>query len=162
VKNVPIEVNEAVSPIVVWRKEYRQDSGGAGEFRGGLGQIMEVATLDKAPFAISAYYDRVEHPPRGREGGQNGAAGTVVLTSGKVLRGKGHQTVPQTERCIISMPGGGGLGSPRARPIDVVAEDVRLGFVSVEAARRDYGVAVDAQGVVDHAETARLRAVAAE
>ena len=50
-KNVPIEVNEAVSPIVVWRKEYRQDSGGAGEFRGGLGQIMEVGTLDKAPFA---------------------------------------------------------------------------------------------------------------
>ncbi|MBV9835599.1 MAG: hydantoinase B/oxoprolinase family protein [Alphaproteobacteria bacterium] len=162
VKNVPIEINEAVSPIVVWRKEYRQDSGGAGEFRGGLGQIMEVSTLDKAPFAISAYYDRVEHPPRGREGGLNGASGTVVLTSGKVLRGKGHQTVPQTERCIISMPGGGGLGSPRHRPVEAVAEDVRLGFVSVEAARRDYGVAVDAHGVVDRAETARLRAVAAE
>ena len=53
VRNVPIEVNEAMSPIVVWKKEYRQDSGGAGEFRGGLGQIMEVGTLDKAPFAIS-------------------------------------------------------------------------------------------------------------
>src|SRR4029077_8887709 len=52
VKNVPIEVNEAVSPVIVWRKEYRQDSGGPGEFRGGLGQIMEVGTLDQAPFAI--------------------------------------------------------------------------------------------------------------
>ena len=51
VRNVPVEVNEAIAPIVVWRKEYRQDSGGAGEFRGGLGQIMEVGTLDKAPFA---------------------------------------------------------------------------------------------------------------
>ena len=162
VKNVPIEVNEAVSPILVWRKEYRQDSGGAGEFRGGLGQIMEVATLDQAPFAISAYYDRVEHPPRGREGGRDGAAGTVKLTSGKVLRGKGQQTVPQTERVIISMPGGGGLGSPRRRPVEAVAEDVRLGFVSAESARRDYGVAVDAQGAIDHAETAKLRAVAAE
>ena len=162
VKNVPIEVNEAVSPIVVWRKEYRQDSGGAGEFRGGLGQIMEVATLDKAPFAISAYYDRVEHPPRGREGGRDGAAGTVKLTSGKVLRGKGQQTVPQTERVIISMPGGGGLGSPHRRPIEAVAEDVRLGFVSIESARRDYRVALGADGAIDHAETAKLRAVAAE
>jgi N-methylhydantoinase B len=70
--------------------------------------------------------------------------------------------VPQTERVIISMPGGGGLGSPRRRPVDAVAEDVRLGFVSIESARRDYGVAVDAAGAVDHAETAKLRAVAAE
>ena len=53
VRNVPIEVNEAVSPVIVWRKEYRPDSGGAGEFRGGLGQVMEVGTLDKAPFALS-------------------------------------------------------------------------------------------------------------
>src|SRR5262245_31797517 len=86
VKNVPIEVNEAVSPIVVWRKEYRQDSGGAGEFRGGLGQIMEVGTLDKAPFALSAYYDRIDHPARGREGGLAGKAGSLTLKSGKVLR----------------------------------------------------------------------------
>jgi len=162
VKNVPVEVNEAISPLVVWRKEYRQDSGGAGEFRGGLGQIMEVSTLDNAPFAISAYYDRVDHPPRGREGGLSGAAGTVVLTSGRALRGKGHQTVPQTDRVIISMPGGGGLGSPRRRPVEAVAEDVRLGFVSVEAARREYNVVIDARGVIDHTETARLRAVAGE
>ena len=54
VRNVPIEINEAVSPIVVWRKEYRQDSGGAGEFRGGLGQVMEVGTLDKRAVRASA------------------------------------------------------------------------------------------------------------
>jgi hypothetical protein len=75
VRNVPVEVNETISPIVIWKKEYRQDSGGAGEFRGGLGQVMEVGTLDHAPFAISAYYDRIDHPPRGRDGGQNGMAG---------------------------------------------------------------------------------------
>ena len=121
VKNVPIEVNEAVSPIVVWRKEYRQDSGGAGEFRGGLGQIMEVGTLDKAPFALSAYYDRIDHPARGREGGKNGLAGRLTLASGKVLRGKGLQTVTPKDRVIIAMPGGGGLGDPRRRPVAVVA-----------------------------------------
>jgi N-methylhydantoinase B len=162
VKNVPIEVNEAVSPIIVWRKEYRQDSGGAGEFRGGLGQIMEVGTLDKAPFALSAYYDRIDHPARGREGGQNGAAGAVTLSSGRVLRGKGLQTVTPKDRVIIAMPGGGGLGNPRRRPTAAVADDVRQGFISPDAARRDYGVAVNDDGTVDETETAKLRALAAE
>jgi N-methylhydantoinase B len=162
VRNVPIEVNEAVSPLLVWKKEYRQDSGGAGEFRGGLGQIMEVSSLDKAPFSISAYYDRVDHPPRGRDGGQNGANGVVSLASGKKLRGMGVQTVPKNDRVIIEMPGGGGLGNPRRRPAAVVAGDVKLGFISAEAARRDYGVAVNDDGSVDEAETAKLRAIAAE
>ena len=162
VRNVPVEVNETISPIVIWKKEYRQDSGGAGEFRGGLGQIMEVGTLDDAPFAIAAYYDRIDHPPRGRDGGQNGLAGRVALESGHKLRGMGQQTVPKTEKLIISMPGGGGLGNPRKRPTTVVAEDVRQGFISSDAARRDYGVAVNDDGSVDEAETAKLRAVAAE
>jgi len=162
VRNVPVEVNETISPIVIWKKEYRQDSGGAGEFRGGLGQIMEVGTLDDAPFAIAAYYDRIDHPPRGRDGGQNGLAGRVALESGHKLRGMGQQTVPKAEKLIISMPGGGGLGNPRKRPTTVVAEDVRQGFISSDAARRDYGVAVNDDGSVDEAETAKLRAVAAE
>src|SRR5262249_26256536 len=130
VRNVPIEVNETISPIVVWKKEYRQDSGGAGEFRGGLGQIMEGGTLDDAPFAIAAYYDRIDQPPRGRDGGQSGMAGRVALESGHKLRGMGQQTVPKGEKLIISMPGGGGLGNPRKRPSLAVAEDVRQGFIS--------------------------------
>lgn len=162
VRNVPVEVTETVSPIVIWRKEYRADSGGAGEFRGGLGQVMEVGSLDRAPFALSAYYDRIEHPPRGREGGLNGAAGQVRLSSGRPLRGKGLQTVPTSERVVIAMPGGGGLGDPRKRPAKAVANDVRQGFVSAEAARRDYGVAVNDDGTVDETETAKLRAIATE
>ena len=67
---------------------------------------------------ISAYYDRIDHPPRGRDGGQNGTAGRVTLASGKMLRGKGQQTVPSKDRVIIAMPGGGGLGNPRKRPVD--------------------------------------------
>jgi N-methylhydantoinase B len=158
VRNMPIEVNEALSPIVVWKKEYRRDSGGAGQFRGGLGQIMEVGSLDGAPFAINAYYDRIQHPPHGREGGKDGAAGEVKLLSGPKLRGKGQQTVPKGDRLIIAMPGGGGLGHPHKRALEAVAEDVRLGFISPAAARRDYGVAVAADGVVDAAATAVLRA----
>ncbi|UYN95601.1 MAG: hydantoinase B/oxoprolinase family protein [Enhydrobacter sp.] len=162
VRNVPAEINEAISPIVIWKKEYRQDSGGAGEFRGGLGQVMEVSTLDSAPFALSAYYDRIDHPPRGREGGHAGTAGAVTLASGRKLRGKGQQTVPRNDRVIIAMPGGGGLGNPRKRAVAAVADDVKQGFISAEAARRDYGVAVNDDGTVDPTETAKLRQMAAE
>ena len=159
---MPIEVNEALSPIVVWKKEYRQDSGGPGKFRGGLGQVMEVGSLDTAPFAINAYYDRIDHPPRGREGGKDGAAGKVALASGPKLRGKGQQTVPVGDRVLIDMPGGGGLGHPWQRAIEAVAGDVRSGFVSIEAARRDYGVAFTADGSVDRDATAALRSRANE
>jgi N-methylhydantoinase B len=160
VRNMPVEVNEAISPIVVWKKEYREDSGGAGRFRGGLGQVMEVSSLDDAPFALSALYDRIDHPPRGRDGGLPGGPGAVELGSGRKLRGKGTQTVPKGERVIIAMPGGGGLGDPRERNVAAVADDVRLGLVSPEAARASYGVVVAADGTLDHQATAALRASA--
>jgi N-methylhydantoinase B len=160
VRNMPCEVNEALSPLVIWRKEYRPDSGGAGRFRGGLGQVMEVGCLDPAPFALSAFYDRIDHPPRGREGGGDGAAGSVALASGRALRGKGLQTVPRGDRVVISMPGGGGLGDPLQRDPAAVASDVRLGLVSPEAARERYGVALGADGSVDRDATAVLRAAA--
>ncbi len=70
----------------------------------------------------------------------------------------GQQTVPQKDRLIISMPGGGGLGNPRKRPAETVAEDVRQGFISSDAARRDYGVAVNDDFSVDEKETSKLRA----
>jgi N-methylhydantoinase B len=158
VRNMPCEINEALSPIVIWRKQYRTDSGGAGRFRGGLGQVMEVGSLDAAPFAVSALYDRIDHPPRGREGGRDGGAGSVALGSGRKLRGKGQQTIPKGDRLVISMPGGGGLGDPLARDPAAVAADVRQGLVSPRAARESYGVAVGADGSVDHKETAALRA----
>jgi N-methylhydantoinase B len=162
VRNMPVEVNEAMSPIIVWKKEYRRDSGGAGRFRGGLGQVMEAGSLDAAPFAINAYYDRILHPPLGREGGKDGAAGKVTLGSGPKLRGKGQQTVPTGDRVVILMPGGGGLGNPWERDVGAVAQDVRLGFVSVEAAQADYGVVIAADGTLDAAATATLRAAAAK
>ena len=121
VRNVPVEINETISPIVIWRKEYRPDSGGSGTFRGGLGQVMEVGLLDDAPFAFSALFDRIVHPPRGREGGGAGASGRLYLASGPDLDGKGTQTIPRGERVVIEMPGGGGLGDPRARDPAAVA-----------------------------------------
>ena len=157
VKNCPIEITEALSPILVTRKEYRTDSGGPGEFRGGLGQVMEARHLDDVPFMISANFDRVVFPPRGREGGLNGAIGIVRTGAGKPLRGKGQQTIQQGESFVMEMPGGGGLGDPHRRDADRVAADVRFGLVSREAALRDYGVALHPDGTVDPAATAARR-----
>jgi len=157
VRNVPVEVTEAMSPLLIRRKEYRIDSGGAGRYRGGLGQVMEVVTLDDAAFAISANYDRVVYPARGRNGGKDGKPGVLSLGSGAKLKSKGQQTVPKTEAVIIEMPGGGGLGDPFERDPLKVAEDVDLGLVSREAAERDYGVMLRANHSVDHDATAARR-----
>ncbi len=143
VRNTPVEINEAISPILVKRKEYRTDSAGAGRSRGGLGQVMEITSLDGAPFAVSSMFDRVRFPPRGRAGGRNGTAGRMTLASGKELRPKGRQTVPAGDTLVIEMPGGGGYGDPSSRPAALIADDVRNGLVSPEAAAAHYGAAMD-------------------
>jgi len=163
VRNVPVEITETNAPVLVWSKEYRRDSGGAGEFRGGLGQVMEIETAEDMPFAISTSFDRVVYPPRGRAGGKNGTTGRVETRSGRTLPPKAQSTIAVGDRLIVSMPGGGGYGDPHKRPAEKVADDVARGLVSVESAREHYGVAVGADGVLDEAETARLRTkVAAE
>ena len=158
VKNVPTEVTETMSPLLIRRKEFRTDSGGAGVFRGGLGQIMEVVNLDDAPFTVSANYDRVLFPPRGRDEGGDGATGIVSLGSGVTLNGKGRQIVPRGDALILEMPGGGGLGNPLKRDPERVARDVRLGMVSAAAARDLYGVVLTPDLGVDVDATASLRA----
>jgi N-methylhydantoinase B len=162
VRNVPVEVTEALSPLLIKRKEYRTDSGGAGEFRGGLGQVMEVVSLDPAPFGTSANYDRVQFPPRGRDGGHDGMAGILRLGSGPLLRAKGQQTVPKGDALIIEMPGGGGLGHPARRAPELVRDDVRLGLVSREAAADTYGVVVGDDVAIDWPATEAARRAAAE
>jgi N-methylhydantoinase B len=140
VRNVPVEATEAITPLVIWRKELRQDSGGAGQYRGGLGQIMEVSSREDAAFGLFAGFERVKFPARGRNGGGPGQCGSVSLKSGTELKPKGLQVVPAGERLVIEMPGGGGMGPPAQRDPDSVRRDVRLGYLSAEAARRDYGV----------------------
>jgi N-methylhydantoinase B len=158
VKNCPVEIIEALSPILIKRKEYRTDSGGAGRYRGGLGQVIEATHLDEAPFLVSALYDRVNHPARGQEGGRNGAAGIVRLGLGKLLPGKGQHIIPPGESFVIEMPGGGGLGDPFTRDPALVAADVCAGLVSRACAERDYGVVLSPEGAPDLLATERRRA----
>jgi N-methylhydantoinase B len=118
---------------------------------------MEVATLDDAPFGISANYDRIDFPARGRDGGGAGKPGALLLASGGKLRGKGQQTVARDDVLAILMPGGGGLGDPLRRDPRRVAEDARLGLVSAQAALADYGVVLRDDGSVDEDATHAAR-----
>ena len=139
VRTMPVEATENVAPIVFWRKELKPDSGGPGRSRGGVGQIMEIAAKGDLEFAVNATFDRVAHAPKGREGGKEGAAGVVRLKSGKKLRTKGFQVIPDGDRLILELPGGGGMGDPHDRDPASVERDVRDGLVSKTVAREVYG-----------------------
>jgi len=139
VRGTPVEIAETQTPLIFWRKELRPDSGGAGRTRGGLGQIMEIESGVDETFELLAAFDRIDHPPRGRDGGVDGAAGVVQLKSGKRLAGKGFQTIPPGDRLIVMTPGGGGLGRPGERDRTQVARDVADGLIDLKTAREVYG-----------------------
>ena len=138
VSTMSVEATEHVGPIIVWRKDLREGSGGAGQWRGGLGQIIEIEPSAGYDFYFNAMFDRVENPARGREGGGPGANGRVELADGSPLRSKGRQLVKNGDRLKLSLPGGGGYGAPAKREPDRVADDVRAGLISPEQALDDY------------------------
>ncbi len=143
VRTTPTEVNEVTSPLVIWRREYRVDSAGIGEYRGGLGQVIEVAHRHGEPFLVSKMFDRVQHPARGRQGGGDGQPGRVYVRGGEhhgdSLRGKGRDEVPPGAVLVMETPGGGGMGDVRCRDPRRVRADLEAGLISPAAARDLYG-----------------------
>jgi N-methylhydantoinase B len=138
VRAMPVEVTEAGAPIVIWRKELRADSGGAGRTQGGLGQVVEVGTRDGESFEVLAMFERVRSAARGRAGGLDGATGTVHLASGTALRAKGLQRIPRGDRLVLALPGGAGLGDPAERPAERIEADLAHGRISAAFARNAY------------------------
>jgi len=157
VRTIPVEATESVAPLVFYRREFRERSGGAGKSRGGLGQVIELGGAGAASVALLCNFERVHNPARGRDGGHPGAAGAVALRSGRPIRPKGRQTVPPRDAIRLELPGGGGVGDPRARDPQRVLDDVLDGFITAQDAERDYGVVIDANGRLDLVATARLR-----
>ncbi len=160
VRTIPVEATESIAPIVFYRREFRERSGGAGKFRGGLGQVIELGGAGSAAIALLCNFERVHHPARGRERGLAGAPGAVSLRSGRPIKPKGRQTVPPRDAIRLELPGGGGFGDPRRRDPQRVADDVRDGFITTDDARRDYSVVLDAHGHVDVQATRSLRSAA--
>ncbi len=140
VMTMPIEATENAGPVIIWRKELRPDSGGAGKYRGGLGQFMEVGAVEGHEFDIQAMFDRVNHPARGRQGGANGAATTIARSDGETMKGKGKQFVPHGKRVLMAFPGGAGFGDRSQRDKTLVKRDLARGYISADSAARDYGL----------------------
>ena len=130
VRSTPVEITENTAPLIIWRKEYRPDSGGAGEFRGGVGQIMEFAHSGGEAFAVSKMFDRITHPPRGRQGGEPGQAARVYIKDGPDLRGMGREIIPAGHSMVLETAGGGGRGDPSDRDPEREASDRQKGLLS--------------------------------
>ncbi len=140
VRGGPIEVFESMSTVIVWRKEYRQDSGGAGRMRGGLGQVIEMENGIDEPFYFNCAFERVKHAARGFDSGLSGAPGYVGLASGSRLPSKGRHLIPRGERVVILSPGGGGIGDPGARDRGLIERDLANGLISASTAHNVYGL----------------------
>ena len=142
VRGGPIEIFESMSTMIIWRKEYRQDFGGAGAMRGGLGQAIEMENGIDEPFYFNCAFERIKFAPRGFDGGLDGAAGYVGLRSGGKLPGKGRHLIPVGERVLIMSPGGGGIGAPGERDPARIEADLRNGLISSQAADQIYGLKI--------------------
>ena len=143
ISGTPVEIIETRSPLVVLEKSLRIDSGGSGEFRGGLGhRLVITGQRTDRPYSFSPFFDRVEFPARGLGGGRPGAPGRYFLrlADGTIEHPNPKTTIypdPTTE-LWIELPGGGGLGDPARRSTEAIAADLKDGLISPQAAAADY------------------------
>jgi N-methylhydantoinase B len=147
--NGPTEQVENKVPLLIRRYCLREDSGGAGRQRGGLGTHQEFEAI--SPINFQTRIDRVNNPPLGLEGGQAGQGNLVAIKrkgdkKETVFRnGKVTDRLEAGDICILRSGGGGGFGAPAERASEALREDVRQGYVSIPGAERDYGVRFDPQ-----------------
>ena len=164
--NSPSELMEVNYPIVIERHALIADSGGAGRHRGGLG--IEYVVQARSPLNFNSQADRANCEPWGLEGGRAGRGNRIGLR----VNGEPGPEFPNAklfwkrietgDAFVVNSGGGGGFGSPLARPAETVLDDVRQGYVSAEAARALYGVVIDPDRLeLDAAATERVRAAMA-
>jgi N-methylhydantoinase B len=162
--NSPIEATEAKSPIIVEERSLRKDSAGAGKFRGGLGVAQEVRM--RKPATIFSRMERTICAPWGLHGGKAALANriSILRKDGKVEKfatGKIKPTeLDAGDGFLVETAGGGGFWDPLEREAEKILADVRSEYLSLEAARRDYGVVIRKHGrsfELDLAATAELR-----
>jgi N-methylhydantoinase B len=160
----PVEILEALYPVMFTQWALRPDSGGPGRHRGGLGAIYEIEALAEGGAEVFLLGERAKYPPFGVNGGKPAALNRFVyetdggeatpplcskITDVKIRRG---------QKVRLETPGGGGFGDPATRESERVARDVRLGYVSGAAAARDYKVVLRQDGTLDADATAKARA----
>jgi len=163
--NSPCEQIEAKYPVLVDRYELRADSGGPGRQRGGLGAEFVVEAL--APLSLSTTIERAHCRPWGLDGGREAAGNSVSVRLDGVWKHEMPNAKLLTQRLrtgdafMLRSGGGGGVGDPMTREIQLVVKDVIEGYVSTQAAASEYGVVADLSGKADLVRTAELRRVGA-
>jgi len=141
----------------------RPDSAGPGRHRGGLGAIYEIEALNEGDTDVFLLGERGKFPPFGVNGGKTAALNRFVYQtnagerSPQLVSKITDVRIKRGQRVRLETPGGGGFGDPFTRDSARVARDVHFGYVSREAARRDYGVTLRDDGGVDEPATAALR-----
>jgi N-methylhydantoinase B len=168
---VPAEVIESLSSLVMRRRQLRPDSGGAGTWRGGLGQFTEFTNRSEGRWSVSCIVDRTRYPAPGLLGGKPGAPGEFILDTGERPNPKAQVDLKPHQVVHLNQPGGGGYGDPFSRDPELVRQDVIAGYITPEAASADYGVVVRFSGsedelvrlpeqwVIDEAATRELRRI---
>ncbi len=147
-RNVPVEVLEAKSPLVVESFGLRQDSAGPGKFRGGLGYERVHRVLDQEA-EVNIFFERNQCPPWGLFGGKPGRTNECFVATEEgapeevLLKTVGLKLKPGA-RIRMKTGGGGGNGEPLERDPALVEQDVARGYISPEAALKDYGAVIDA------------------
>ncbi len=146
---IPLELQETYLPVRIEEFALRQDSGGAGQFRGGLGFRKTYSMLGACE--LQTNLDRTRFPPWGVQGGHEGQPGRFTLVRGDtgaahpIEKEKGFR-LAAGDRVCVETGGGGGYGPAAKRALDLIQRDLDAGYISAEAAERDYGVTVGADG----------------
>ena len=139
VATAPVEVIETSTPLVIRRKEFRTDSGGAGRYRGGAGQTIQIEVRSGERYSMSVLGDRTVTQAAGYAGGGPGALARITTDPAVEGDPKFGLRLAAGTSFTLELPGGGGYYDPAERDRELVAEDVADGIVSSEAAERDYG-----------------------
>lgn len=148
IAGVPAEVIEQLSPVVIWERSIRPDSGGAGKYRGGCGQRLRLSVRTDRPYRFAPLFDRVHIAPKGYAGGHDGARAHIEFSTGEVVTRKGTRDMAPDDEIFLDLPGGGGFGDPAGRDPALIELDLRNGIVTPESVMRDYAVDLTGDGRV--------------
>ena len=129
VRGTPVEINEAVAPLLFLKKEYNPGSGGKGKYNGGLGQLIEIKSAIDEDMDLLASFDRIKFPARGRLNGSNGKPGQVSIKGKGKLNGKGTQVIKAGDILQIHTPGGAGYGDYTERDQVLLEKDLENEFL---------------------------------